>query len=50
MVVLGQSCSCRSKWFNTGKMVVFRQSGCFRAEMVLIGQKLFYSGKVVVFR
>ena len=45
MVVLGQSCKCRSKWLNTGKMVVFRQSGCFRAEIVLIGQKWSYLGK-----
>ena len=31
-------------------MVVFDQSGCNREKVVLFGQKLLYSGKVVVIR
>ena len=32
-----------------GKVVLFWQSGCNRAEVVVLGQKWFHSGKVVVF-
>ena len=36
------------KWLYLDKVVVFGQSGCIRAKVVVFGQKL-YSGKVVVF-
>ena len=43
MVVFGE------KWLYSGKVVVFRQNGCFGAKVVVFGQKLLYLGKVVVF-
>ena len=33
----------------SGKVVVFGQSGCIRANVVVLGKKWLYSGKVVVF-
>ena len=32
-------------WLNSGKVVVFWQSGCIRAKVVIFGQKWLYSGK-----
>ena len=32
-------------WFYSGKVVVFGQSGFVRVKVVVIGQKLLYSGK-----
>ena len=43
MVVIGQ------KRLNSGKLVVFWQSGCILAKVVVFGQKRLFSGKVVVF-
>ena len=43
------------KWLYSGKIgfiqakIVFGQSGCIRAKVVLFLQKWLYSGKVVVF-
>ena len=38
------------KWLYLSKLVVFGQSDCIRAKVVLFWQKRLYSGKVVVFR
>ena len=43
MVVLGQSGCIRAKWLFSGK------SGCNRPKVVKLGQKLMYSGKMVLF-
>ena len=49
MVVFGQ------KWLYSGGVVLFGQSGCIRAKVVVFvnkfvfGQNWLYSGKVVVF-
>ena len=43
MIVVGQ------KWLYSGKVVVFGQSGCNRAKVLVFGQKWFYSGKVIIF-
>ena len=43
MIVLGISD------FTWEKIVVFVQSGCVRAKVVVSGQNWLYSGKVVVF-
>ena len=39
MVLYGQ------KWFYPGKLVVFGQRSCIWAKVVVVGQKLLYSGK-----
>ena len=38
----------RVKWLYLVKVDVFGQSGCIRAKVVLLGQKLLYSETVVV--
>ena len=37
------------KWLYLSKLVVFGQSDCIRAKVVLFWQKRLYSGKVIVF-
>ena len=56
MVVLRQIGCILGKWLYSGKVVVFRQKlfysckcCCIRAKVVVIGQKLLHSGKMVVF-
>ena len=34
----------------SGKLTVFGKSGCIRTIMVVLGEKMLYSDKVVVFR
>ena len=43
MVVIGE------RWLYSGKVVVFGQSDCIRAEVVVFGLKWFYWGNKVVF-
>ena len=45
MVLSGQACRIRTKGVVFGHSGCIRQSGSFRAKVVLIGQKWLYSGK-----
>ena len=45
MVDSGTRDYIRTKWLNSGKVIVFRQSGCIRAKVVVLGLKWLYSGK-----
>ena len=56
MVVFGQKLFdsgkvvlLQQKWLYSGKVAVFRISGCNRAKVVVFGQKLLCSGKMVLF-
>ena len=49
MVVFGQNGCVRAKMVVFGKVVAILESGSLLANMVVLGQKWFSSGKVVVF-
>ena len=45
MVVFGKRGFILTKWLYPSKVVVFGQSGCIRAKVVVVGQNLLYSNK-----
>ena len=50
VVVIGQGGCTQAKWLYSHKSACIRQGCYIRANMVVVGQKWSYSGKVVVFR
>ena len=47
MVAIGQSGCIQEKWFYSGNVVVFAQSGCTLAKVVVLGQNGCIGAKVV---